>query len=412
MDTKKKKKHTSSNKRNPDDATTILQLDAMMIRHCCENVFHKYVNFVRRYRPVFRLVEDCFGTLLNYVPSRYCIHDDDDVGVGVELDDEDRASLVIEKWFSALNVWSLVHDAIESYSKGGFEKTWLWESIRIVPILLSSIECFELVLEKSAMRVEGQLPRQESNRRQYLQGLQLRRQKVVFVIEGCKALLRLLLLLEKVYKAEQFDDESSEFDEGNYIIFDNGVFAPCYDDNRSQKKSQKELVKCTYYSGRRTLRRIKCFDALKYHDIYLQRQKVLEYKIKLVAGEVLHISRPFVGACLEFKQNNQQSIRKQLLTWTMCLLIDVLSNKLSTSALGDKAKMSTAATDELKHRKARWMLYLIRAPIWNLVSKPTTRVVERTVGILVPIFGRNFAAYIMSMLLYMQKHHFLLESSI
>ena len=366
------------------------------------NLWMSYVKFVRINRPVFRLVEDCFATLLNYLPSRY-------YGYENERDEcyyDNNSSLTIEKWYSALNVWSLVHDAMEScYVRGRFRKSWVKT---ILPVMLSSIECFELVLEQSTL-IKPTPSSSENHFRRHLnlQKIDMKRRNSIFSIEIMKALLRMTLLFDKI-----FTTDSHTFQGENYILFGNGSFESELMDNVSDELP-REFVKCTYYYGQRTQRRIKCFQSLDNNAKYVQQGKIQRLKMKLLIGEILYILRPSVSSWFELLSAKQgdYSYGRQLYTWIISLIIDVSSTQMSNAALQHQ-RLKPNMREELRHRKMRLMLYLLRAPIWSLITKPTAKCVERVITLLIPIFGKSFASYLMSMLLYTQKHHFMLESSI
>jgi len=56
----------------------------------------------------------------------------------------------------------------------------------------------------------------------------------------------------------------------------------------------------------------------------------------------------------------------------------------------------------------RWMLYLLRSPIWDLL---TGKLLEKAKKFPIP-GGRWVVQYIMQWVLYIQNYHFMLESAV
>jgi hypothetical protein len=145
----------------------------------------------------------------------------------------------------------------------------------------------------------------------------------------------------------------------------------------------------------------------------------------LVAGELLHILRPLCGVKLQKACGSGSMI-----PWIMGLLMDVLSHKLSIKGLtenqsetGEKKKKDDGklilvgpTAVELKRRKMRWMLYLLRQPIWSLLTKSKQGGggggLEAAANKVPTLLGGYFLRYALRWLFYLQKHHFLLEGGI
>jgi len=110
----------------------------------------------------------------------------------------------------------------------------------------------------------------------------------------------------------------------------------------------------------------------------------------------------------------------QFKAWLVSLMIDVLSHKMTTMSMSIKSLRSSSTKDmediscyatktELRRRKLRWALYLLRAPIWSLFTRKVTNSISRVVSVFLPIMGVPIAAYTTDLLEYWQKWHFSLE---
>lgn len=170
----------------------------------------------------------------------------------------------------------------------------------------------------------------------------------------------------------------------------------------------------------------------------------------LLMGELLHIYRPLHWAkvCYNSESSrsqycypphnrlNSKDRTKLMKSWILCLAMDVISHKLSnmgthvsTRDSGSSGKndngggdcsngnvsiaidvSSQTTKEELNRRKMRWILYLLRAPIWSLFTYPLTKTSSKALAFCMPLVGRPLATYLMDLLLYWQKWHFMLES--
>jgi len=175
----------------------------------------------------------------------------------------------------------------------------------------------------------------------------------------------------------------------------------------------------------------------------------------LLVGELLHIYRPlhWVKVCYDSESSRSQysypphnrttskdrtKHMKLMKSWILCLAMDIVSHKLSGMGThvstrdgssggndnvggggsnGDNVDVSIAidvssqtTKVELNRRKMRWILYLLRAPIWSFFTYPLTKTSSKALAFCVPLVGRPLATYLMDLLLYWQKWHFMLES--
>lgn len=181
--------------------------------------------------------------------------------------------------------------------------------------------------------------------------------------------------------------------------------------------------------------------------------------IYLLMGELLHLYRPlyWAQACHRhetdgariiphlspshniFSGKNRYKRSKYcelMKSWVICFAMDVISHKLSgmgthvstrgsasSSKTGDIGNhgnnadiytlvnvSSQTTKEELHRRKTRWVLYLLRAPIWSLVTYPLTKASSKLLGFCLPLIGKPLATYLLNLLRYWQKWHFMLES--
>ena len=140
----------------------------------------------------------------------------------------------------------------------------------------------------------------------------------------------------------------------------------------------------------------------------------------LLAGEVLHVARPWL-----MKKVEAGTSVRSFAPWAVGLMMDVSSHYLTTFAIDktrrrdDEGRLMVHPNDEtaaeLRRRKTRWMLYALRAPVWGNIAGGVEAAVNGGGGpgrmANIPGF-RLVVKYILSWLVYIQKHHFLLESSI
>jgi hypothetical protein len=136
----------------------------------------------------------------------------------------------------------------------------------------------------------------------------------------------------------------------------------------------------------------------------------------MVSGELLHILRPLAAHGL-----SRSLGASSFVPWVAGLLMDVSSHQLTTAALrslpgaplspaGDPLLSPQHPTSlELRRRKARWMLYLLRAPVWGKLKGHVEQAgddVGRIPG------TRWLVNWILGWLVYVQKHHFMVEQAL
>ena len=161
----------------------------------------------------------------------------------------------------------------------------------------------------------------------------------------------------------------------------------------------------------------------------------------LTAGELLHIYRPLYWTASErdhaahslhmhqlggLKHPRSSNERLAMLkSWVVGLAMDVMSHRITLAATSNgrptnipfrghvdtssNVHIPPATAVELQRRKMRWMLYLLRCPVWDVLTRPVAGGLAAFIARFVPLLGRPFASYVMGLLVYWQRHHFMLE---
>lgn len=143
----------------------------------------------------------------------------------------------------------------------------------------------------------------------------------------------------------------------------------------------------------------------------------------LMTGEVIHILRPLVYS-YSCGPAGQASWRP----WLTSLGMDAVAYACTARAGGGKMVillpiaagskpcgvpvlpfLDEEQAAELKRRKMLWFLYLMRSPAFEVFAEPISR---GAAGVFegVPLLG-GLAGYALSMLLYVQRHHFYTSAS-
>ena len=192
----------------------------------------------------------------------------------------------------------------------------------------------------------------------------------------------------------------------------------------------------------------------------------------LGAGELLHIARPLVWALAErahasashpaalargpwdaeghrlHREGGGRRDRLLLLAWAVGVAMDLASHRLTLAAASGGGGPGTTdpvplppplplslalppslvrwwagigpipspgpglpppTLDELRRRKARWMLHLLRAPVWEALTGPAAAGIAAVLGRTVPLAGGPLGRYLLDVLEYWRSHHFMLE---
>jgi hypothetical protein len=116
------------------------------------------------------------------------------------------------------------------------------------------------------------------------------------------------------------------------------------------------------------------------------------HALSVMLGELLYAYRPLYWAAKE--ATGRASYR----SWALAIFMDLLSLQLCQRTTPNNA----ATQAELKRRRIRLVLYLLREPMWDNVTSPSS---ERVGDVLdkVPLLGRLVSTYLRDWLWYM-KH--------
>ena len=321
--------------------------------------------------------------------------------------------------------------------------------------ILSMIQCIAPAIEMNAYssaRNDNSLVRDH------------RIKSVIARIESIKFFCRSLILILNYSTAYLKFKHQNLHEAGPKIINDNNLNIHCGSvgillDGGSLRpgesvilaSDEEKRIKRLSYVGKRTGRRMVCqypwnevnsFTA-DYGDSSLcggkfDRQDLSKNRLKwknfirgfkfkiglLLAGELLYVYRPLYWS----QKSRQHSLRNgsdnsnknfQLIkAWIVSFLMDVISRKLviqaatvvATSISNDTVNIASQITqNELQRRKSRWMFYLLRSPIWELLTHPVSSTLLNIVSRIVPVMGPSLSNYAMEVLSYWHKWQFMLE---
>ena len=137
-----------------------------------------------------------------------------------------------------------------------------------------------------------------------------------------------------------------------------------------------------------------------------QQQRELQRQRWVVASEVLYFSRPVVTVVLGRQRKNRwRNLAISIIVELLALWCWFQAERLRKS----KRPLTPAEALERRRRKLLYLLYLLRAPLWDTAVKPTTDSVH-SVFANVPLLG-SVATYFHSQLNYYPRHHFYTSGS-
>jgi len=226
-------------------------------------------------------------------------------------------------------------------------------------------------------------------------------------------------------------------------------------------KDMEDEMKVTTYVGKRTGRRsvARTCTSAQYTPLSccqpLTTLPSLDWLLKLMTcenrilyihaiGEILHILRPLYwsqetskwrsNATLSTTSSHHQHSYSIWKAWFVSLLMDLISDKLlHTNSIsmdytpsghtareeGGKSQTFTLPTssfeqtklEQLKMRQRRHRLYLLRSPVYDIITQPLTIFVGKVVSS-VPSFGlgRWTSEYVLDMMNYWSENHYMLET--
>jgi len=365
------------------------------------------------------------GGILSVLPARF---QDDDV--------------VVESLYSVTNSIHLLNDLIywgmgDSVTGGGFTITpsmvrgvsGAEADIRSIlkkkTVLglragITIIESFELLCEKVGNRCSIGRRSLKYPMSKDCSSIKNDSSKIIFILELMKTVSRIMLLSIHYNNIIEFRRTS----QGKHCVpgllqYGGSLFPGeksfnVSDEYRIKKKEemrateQIRLKNEASYVGRRTGWHFQKKYERRNQTCLLPLEKGKNTKpmndLMFLSGEFLHIIRPlFTIRCHGAFQANT------VLTWLIGLVIDVASHRLTISAMGGKENLVPPTKDEITRRKFRWLLYCLRQPMWHLLTERTLGVIESMLNTVAPGIGRLISGYIVSLLHYSQKHHFMLE---
>ena len=207
------------------------------------------------------------------------------------------------------------------------------------------------------------------------------RPRVRFLLEQVKFVLRLVLMGSYWYQLSSENKlESCGLVMSGGMMMQNAVGVTV---EQEQAWRQRQA-----YVGRRTGRMVVKATRSK----YVQTKSVWP----LIMGELLHIYRPLHWAGVE--RHNSPS----LVDWASILGMDVVSLLLL-----QRNRHSALSGQELRRRKFKMFLYLLRSPIFDKYTKPAASRAFSGVG-KIPLVGSLLETYLWDWLLYW-KHPFAAE---
>jgi hypothetical protein len=395
------------------------------------NGISDYKIFLGKYRFALRLIEDSLSRLVLYAPSRFVSHEDIDDGSSVH-----SKKIQPESLYALIHLWTLLNDSLyyglgdgqgltvgsdnQSYQNGDPEGSSKYT--HILRSVLTILECLAPAVEVSAY---ARVPTQNSSSREF------NVLKVMSHLERIKFICRLSLL--GLHYMQYISNCSNDIVtlSGAGILQEGGILEP--GEKVTKESTERRRISKMLYVGKRTGRRTVRTSKSDYENRSCLQDKTLALwrllempqvkMLLLAAGEVLHIYRPlyWTTSCRDgAKLGEADGSRKYrgIISLVKSLAMDILSHILSESGSrvissngNTTINISSDATKmELQRRKMRWFLYLLRSPIWDVFTNPVSQFGGKILGC-VPFVGKLLARYVIDLLLYWKKWHFMLESS-
>jgi hypothetical protein len=378
-------------------------------------------------------LEDALSKLVLYAPNRFVAHSE--VEGDENFSPSSSTKILPESLYAVIHLWSLLNDTLyHGFGKGNgltvgnineihdFSKKRISRKILVFcRLILSVLECFAPALEVSASRRHRN---HQSARKCHVKSLEISSK-----LEQIKFVCRLGILLMNYLN--QFNTRSG-------ILQNGGLLDPEREHSdyfiTSSKSEDYRIRKMVYVGARsgRTCRRNQISDSLNRHGTHdsttIHPGNVFEVpgakSVMLALGEILHIYRPlyYIHSTLNQEKNSISETNTRLhqfKLWITSLCMDLLSQKLimiskSIRLVGKDGRnlnvdtSSQSTEEELYRRKMRLTLYLLRAPIWDSLTRPGMMHVGSIVKN-VPLVGMPMVQYCFDMLEYCKKWHFMME---
>jgi hypothetical protein len=400
------------------------------------SVFEKYRTFLVRNRIFLRFLEDGLSKLVLYAPSRFVAHSEEELDQNVSPSAQNK--ILPESLYAVIHLWSLLNDTLyHGFGKGNgltvgnidemdvaSKNEFSRKFVIICRLTLSMLECIAPALEVSAY---------SSRRYRNHQTIQERYVKTLEIsntFERIKFVCRVGILMMNYWK---------QCSTTTGILQNGGMLDPegeHHDSFITSSKSEEYRIKKLLYVGPRsgrTSRRTHVLDSNHRHDTHDDSMDVQPLNVldaprarlaMLVLGEILHVYRPlyYIHSSLKQEKSSDSNMNKRLhqfKSWIISLCMDLLSQKLimisksRSLVFKDGCHLSVdtsshSTKEELYRRKLRLVLYLLRAPIWDSLTRPGLMHVGSIVRS-VPFVGESLVQYCFDMLEYCKKWHFMME---
>lgn len=411
--------------RNPPKCCTITQIPVKYLE--------KYRRFLQRNRFVLSLIEDGLGRLVLYAPSRFIYQSEEDFY-------DDNSKVLPETLYAFINIWSLLNDAIyHGFGRGngltvgsldrpvdGFCHKKIETRAKVIMLLrtiLSMIECMAPSLEVSAYSRHG---RRRSNSQslgtsqahhRHLNALTMssKIEKIKFI---CRMALFALNYSEQIKSFTLQKDNAMNVLSNMGVLQEGGLLEP--NEHLTFSRDENERVKKLLYVGKRTGRQIRYNVNQVQNVMPLTAAATPTTKIgMLILGELMHVYRPlyYVQSSLRNESVGGNKGRHGMVkSWIVSLVMDLLSQRLIIAGKTVRKGGSECVVDissestkeEMYRRKMRLAMYLLRSPVWNMATYPIAEKISRVIAH-VPLVGKPLVHYLMDVLNYWQRWHFMQE---
>lgn len=385
------------------------------------------------HRGKLRLLEDSLSKLVLYAPGRFVITSEYDENF--RRGNPSPKKMLPETLYAIVNVWSLMNDTLYyGFGKGNGlsvgniddfdccgQRNLNRNILTILRSTLSVLDCIYPALEVSAYYASGK----------HTESRNINALEVATTFERIKFTCRLGILILNYLMQYNICDGMDDMIKGLGILENGASFEPEREQHTNYIKSSKEernRVEKLLYSGPRTGKKSKRLDPFtRSKTSQLQRHSILNAPLMklmmLIIGEVLHIYRPMYYIHSSLKQEKLSQFKNKgvskIKLWVLSFCMDLVSYKLikaskavnignSDGSTSTFNILSESSKEELYRRKVRWVLYILRPPIWEVLTKPAFMYIS---GIFqhAPFIGEPLVNYCLDMMEYCKKWHFMME---
>ena len=202
------------------------------------------------------------------------------------------------------------------------------------------------------------------------------------------------------------------------VLQEGGLLEP--NEHLTFSRDENERVKKLLYVGKRTGRQIRYNVNQVQNVMPLTAAATPTTKIgMLILGELMHVYRPlyYVQSSLRNESVGGNKGRHGMVkSWIVSLVMDLLSQRLIIAGKTVRKGGSECVVDissestkeEMYRRKMRLAMYLLRSPVWNMATYPIAEKISRVIAH-VPLVGKPLVHYLMDVLNYWQRWHFMQE---